>query len=490
MKQLLVMASMVALAACADTSEVNGNGPAAGVSEPEQTVAQSLQRPNIILIVADDLGWGDLGVNGSEIIDTPNIDALAAAGVNFVSGYATAAVCAPSRAGLMTGRHQQSFGYEYNPVARRELGIPLEVETIADRVGALGYSTALVGKWHLGQVLEHHPLNRGFDKFFGFTGGGTGYLNSPEDGEYLTDPVEGSRAGFKPMRLEAGFEKISPKGDLTSLLTEAAIDFIEAEASNSDPFLLVLTHFAPHTPLQATHKQLERYSHLEDKATRIYASMVSAMDDGIGEVMDALDRTGVRGNTLVVFLSDNGCAHYIGPGVCSNGSFYGYKGMYFEGGIRVPMIASFPGFLPSGVVYEAPVMSYDWTVTMLAMAGAKITGQGFDGVDLRGYLAGTSDGIPHTRLQWRTLPNFTIRDGDMKLVMIKRADDGVLQPLLFDLSKDLGETSNLAEIRPGEVARLVGLFETWSAKLPEPVWDSHRINTFSLPDGMRVTVHN
>ena len=490
MNRLLVLASAITLAACGNTGLNTSHSSAPDTAEPANTVLLSAPRPNVIIIMADDLGWGDIGANGSEIITTPHIDSLADEGVNFTSGYVAAAVCAPSRAALMTGRYQQSFGYEFNPRLRRELGIPVDIETIADRMGALGYSSALIGKWHLGQVPEHHPLNRGFDYFYGFTAGGNGYLNSAEDGEYLSDPVEGSAPGFRRMRLEAGFERIEPEGDLTSLLTEAAVEFIEAEAGDPDPFFLVLTHFAPHTPLQATHSQLERYSHIEDQSTRIYSAMVSAMDDGIGAVIDALERTGARENTLIVFMSDNGCAAYIGEGVCSNGPLAGYKASYFEGGIRVPMIASYPGSLPSGVVFDAPVMSFDWTVTALAMAGGDITGQQFDGVDLRPYLAGTAVGVPHTRLHWRTLPNFTIRDGDMKLVMIEQAADKVMKPLLFDLANDPGETRNLAGARPEEVERLAGLFAEWNATIPEPGWESQRTGTFQLPDGVRVNVYN
>jgi arylsulfatase A-like enzyme len=484
MKNLMIVGTVLCTAACADYPL---ESPTPYVPSPS---AGDDNRPNVVLIVADDLGWGDIGVNGSQLIRTPNIDALAAGGVNFTAGYVTAAVCAPSRAALLTGRHQQSFGYEFNPRGRRELGIPVEIDTVADRMRQAGYSTALIGKWHLGRVPEHHPLNRGFDHFYGFTGGGNGYLSNPEDGEYMSDPVQGARPGFMRVDLESGFDPIEVVGDLTSLLTDAAVDYIEGQGADADPFFLVLTHFAPHTPLQATYEQIAPYAHVEDQATRLYAAMVTAMDDGIGEVMDALERTGARENTLVIFTSDNGCANYIGESACSNGPFNGFKGTYFEGGIRVPMIANFPGLLPAGHVYDEPVMSIDWTVTGLAMAGAPVEEQGFDGVDLRPYLLEGVEGRPHETLFWRTLPNFTVRDGEMKLVMIERTETRDLLPMLFDLASDPGETRNLAAERPEEVERLIAEFQAWNESLPEPAWESQRSGSFNLPDGVRVTVYN
>lgn len=479
---------LVLMAGCAGNTPPNSTQSA---DLEVQNPVEEPSRPNIVIIVADDLGFGDIGANGSQIISTPNLDALANGGVNFSSGYVTAAVCAPSRAALMTGRHQQSFGYEYNPRARGEIGIPVELDTMADKIGSEGYTTALIGKWHLGRTPEHHPMARGFDQFFGFTGGGNGFLLSPEDGEHLQDPVPGSRAGFKPIRgIEKNGSDFEPDADLTSMLSREAVKFVEAEAATDSPFFMVLTHLAPHSPLQATHAQLERYAHIEDQPTRIYSAMVSAMDDGIGELIDALERTGQRENTLVVFMSDNGCAHYIGPGACSNAPFGGFKATYFEGGVRVPMIANWPGVLEAGVEYAEPVVSFDWSVTAMAVAGAEVENQGYDGINIMPFITTADIGSPRSQMHWRTLPNFAIRDDNWKLWMVEKTDGSGMTPLLFNLENDPGETVNLAKDNPEQVARLVSAFEDWSATLPEPAFDSERRASFSMPNGMRLNIYN
>jgi len=448
-------------------------------------------RPNIILIVADDLGYGDIGVNGSNIIATPNINALAEGGVNFSSGYVTAAVCAPSRAALMTGRHQQSFAYEYNPRARAEIGIPVELDTVADIVGAEGYTTSLIGKWHLGRTPEHYPTERGFDTFFGFVGGGNGFLRVPEDGLHLQDPVPGSNIGFKGIRgIERNGVPIKPDTDLTTMLSREAVKFVEAEADSDDPFFMILAHFAPHSPLQATHAQIEPYAHIEDPATRIYAAMVSAVDEGVGELVEALVRTGQRENTLIVFMSDNGCASYIGDGACSNAPYAGFKGTHFEGGVRVPMIANWPGVLEPGQTYDQPIVSYDWSVTAMALAGAKTYRQQLDGLNLMPFLTNPDAGSPRSRMHWRTLPNFAIRDGDWKLWMVERSDGTGMEPLLYNLGTDPGETLNLAEVHPEELNRLIAAFEEWSSTMPEPGFYSNRRSSFPMPNGMRLSVYN
>jgi arylsulfatase A-like enzyme len=474
-----------------------GCGPDTAPTTSLETIAENANvvetesRPNIIFIIADDLGFGDIGVNGSETIATPNIDALANSGVNFSTGYVTAAVCSPSRAAIMTGRHQQSFGFEYNPRARKELGIPVELDTLADRIREQGYATALIGKWHLGATPEHHPMERGFDKFFGFTGGGNGYLLNADDGEHLQDPVPGSRLGFKSLQwIERDGEPLDPDADLTTMLSREAVDFVEAEAHTETPFFLVLTHFAPHSPLQATDAQLDPYRHIEDKPKRIYSAMVTALDDGIGDLVEALERTGQRDNTFILFMSDNGCAHYIGPGVCSNAPFQGYKGTYFEGGVRVPMIANWPGVLEGGRSFDEPVVSYDWSVTALSIVGAEVEDQGFDGLNLMPFLTTHGIGSPRSRMHWRTLPNFAIRDGDWKLWMVERTDGSGMQPLLFNLDDDPGETHNLADEHPEELARLIAVFNEWSATLPDPAFESNRKDSFPLPDGMELSVYN
>jgi len=470
--------ALVMAAACSMSAERDSTPAAAPAA-----------RPNVIIILADDLGFGDIGANGGDVVDTPNIDALASAGMRFTSGYVTAAVCAPSRAGLFTGRHQQSFGYEYNPRARREVGVPAEVRMIPDVLRQAGYRTGLIGKWHLGETAENHPLNRGFDEFFGFVAGGNGYLSEVGEGdEWMEDPVPGSRPGFKAMALERGFERLPPQpGYLTDILSREAVAFIEQ--NRDEPFFLALTHFAPHTPLQATGEYLARYAHIEDQATRIYSAMVAALDDSVGAIVETLERHGLTEQTLVIFTSDNGCAAYIGEGRCSNTPFSGFKATYFEGGIRVPMIAAWSGRLPAGAVVDEPVASFDWTVSALAAAGLPWHDAGYDGVDLMPWLTGSAP-APRTGMRWRTSPNYAIRDGDWKLINLERADRGGFRQLLFNLAQDPGETRDLVSAHPEVVARLEALFAAWRNELPEPTHDSQRQGTFVLPDGVEVRLYN
>ena len=488
----LGVASAALLAAMACSSDKTENAAADAdkkVIEVEEAEAGKTSRPNILIVVADDLGYGDIGVNGSGLIRTPNIDQLASEGVRFTSGYVTAAVCAPSRAALMTGQHQQRFGFEFNPRGRADVGIPVDVETIASKLDDEGYHTGLVGKWHLGETIELHPLSRGFDRFYGFVEGGNGYLTSPEEGEWMQDPVPGSAKGFKPIHLQDGFDEIEDiEGDLTSLLNDAAVDFIDN--SGDEPFFLVVTHFAPHSPLQATTEQLEPYANVENKAKRIYAAMVTAMDGSVGEIIDAVERKGVRDNTLIIFMSDNGCAHYIGVGTCSNGDFAGYKGTYFEGGIRVPMIASWPGKLPEGTDYEKPIVSYDWSATALALAGLEPEKEGVDGTDLMPFLSGAGESGPHQRIHWRTQPNITMRDGDWKMVLIERTDGKGMVELLFNIAEDPSEQNDLSAEHPDKLAEMKAAFEEWNATLPAPGYESQRPGSFPLPNGVEVNVYN
>ncbi|MDZ4693348.1 sulfatase-like hydrolase/transferase [Terricaulis sp.] len=430
--------------------------------------------PNIILIIADDLGYGDLAVYGGERIQTPHIDALAADGVRFTNGYVTAAVCAPSRAALLSGRYQQRFGYEFNPVRRdlEGIGIPADVRILPEYLRERGYRTALVGKWHLGRTRETHPMSHGFDEFVGLSPGATGYLVEPGEGdEWLPDPLPGSPEGFWPMRLERGYEREERTGGyLTDILTDEAVGFI---GRNRDrPFFLTLAYNAPHTPLQASAPYVQRYAHIEDPSARLYAAMVSAMDDGVGRVMAALREQGLSERTLVIFISDNGCVAYIGAGVCSNAPLRGSKATYLEGGVRVPMIASWPGHLPRGRVHEEPVVSLDWTATILAAAGAETGGAPLDGVNLLPLIEApqpSSDVIV-----WRTSPNYAVREGDWKLIVAERADGAGMITYLFNLEADPQERVNRAAEHPEIVQQLQRRYEAWSAQMRPPSFDSER----------------
>jgi arylsulfatase A-like enzyme len=463
---------------------------AATPPQPSASDAADARPPNIILIVADDLGYGDIGVNGASLIRTPNIDALAARGVNFTSGYVTAAVCAPSRMAIMTGRHQQRLGYEFNPRRRQDLGIPEGTATIPALLRDRGYRTALIGKWHLGRTPELHPLNRGFDEFFGNTGGSNGSLVTPGPGdEWMSDQVQGTRQGFIPMSLFRGTEPVEVTGGyLPDILTDEAASFIER--NRSQPFFLVLTHNAPHSPLQASAQYLEPYRGVPDQATRIYAAMVAALDASVGRIVETLRRNGLEENTLIVFMSDNGCAAYIGAGACSNGPLQGFKGTYFEGGVRVPMVAYWPNHIEGGRVFEHPVSSMDWSATFLGIGGSDATATPLDGRNLLPFIENPALGAPRSMLVWRTQPNFSIRDGDWKLLSIERSDGAGMVTLLFNLRTDPGETRDVSAEHPEIVARLTGLFQEWQRDVPNPAFESQRTGSFPLPNGVEVNVYN
>lgn len=464
----------------------------AGWAECEGQIAAGTRPPNIVLIFADDLGIGDTSVYGSEVISTPYIDALARGGVRFTQGYVSHPVCSPSRAGLLTGRYQQRHGWEFNPAGRDvQTGLSLDERTFADELKAAGYATGMVGKWHLGHPRPHHPMSRGFDEYFGVLAGGSIYIDSRLPGV----ETAGRRVTVRPERgaVFRGFERVKVDRYLTDVFTDEAVDFIDRH--RDEPFFLYLSHTTPHTPLQATARYLDRYRHIEDQRTRVYAAMVASLDDSVGRVVEKLKAIGQYENTLIVFLSDNGCAGYIG-GACSNAPFAGFKRYHQEGGIRVPFIMSWPGHLPAGIVYENPVISLDLLATFTAAAGGPKTTE--DSVNLLPFLTGEQSGRPHEYLYWRSGPTTAIRDERWKLIRYNRSElqrsdlnaTGRLDPpeggwptdsphgqvaLLYDLREDPGETTNLADQHPEIVGRLTEEHAKWASELQEqPILPAYR----------------
>ncbi len=424
-------------------------------------------RPAVVVILADDLGWADVGVHGCRDIPTPNIDRLAASGVRCESGYSAHPFCSPMRASLLTGRYQHRFGYErniaYDP-HNRHMGLPPGERTIASRLQKAGYATGMVGKWHLGAAQPFHPRRRGFDFFFGFLGGGHDYFEVS-----LARPM--GEGYFTP--LERNGEPAPLDGYLTTALTREAIGFIESQPRGEErrPFFLYVAYNAPHTPMQAPPEILERFASIADRKRRAYAAMVSAMDDGIGEILDCLERLELRRSTLVFFLSDNG-----GPeraNASRNDPLRGQKGDVWEGGIRVPFVASWPGLLPSGEVYREPVISIDIACTALAAAGIDpATDERLEGVDLVPFLSGKRAGPPHDALFWRKENGaaWAVRAGSLKL--LRRGGAEAVE--LYDLSADIGESTDLAAKRPQEVRRLRSLWEEWNGANEPPFFPSFR----------------
>jgi len=268
--------------------------------------SQNAKKPNIIIILADDLGYADVGFNGCKDIPTPNIDRIATNGVKFTSGYVTFSVCGPSRAGLLTGRYPQRFGYERNPQYRPHdpnMGLPKEENTLAESLKQVGYTSGIIGKWHQGADISNHPLNRGFDEFFGHLGGGHRYF--PEEltiqDSYAVENDEGMSYKTWIMR---NHEPVQTKKYLTDEFSDEAVRFVERH--QKEPFFLYLAYNAPHSPLQATEEYLDRFPNIKDEKRKTYAAMVSAVDDGVGKLLDKLESLHLDKNTLVYFLSDNG----------------------------------------------------------------------------------------------------------------------------------------------------------------------------------------
>ncbi len=425
---------------------------------PAPDATATTRRPNVIVILADDLGYADVGFTGCKDIPTPHIDTLAAHGVRCTSGYVSHSFCSPTRAGLMTGRYQQRFGHENNPAWLPEdtkVGLPVNQTTVADVMKSAGYVTGAIGKWHLGAAPCFHPNERGFTEYFGFLGGGHMYLPGSRGGVEYTIPLMRNKTP-----LELG-------GYMTDILSSEAAAFIARH--KADPFYLYLAYNAVHTPLQAPEKYLNRFAGIADEKRRTYAAMTSAMDDGIGRVLAALREHDLERDTLVFFFSDNGGPITVVP--CSNAPLRGGKGQLFEGGIREPFVVQWRGRLPEKAVYDEPVVSLDVFPTAAALAGVKLPdGLKLDGVNILPHLAGEIKTPPHERLFWRMGGgvSWAVREGRYKLLKLNK--NASLQ--LFDLNNDLGETKDLASEKPDVVARLQKAFETWNAELIPPLFES------------------
>ena len=424
------------------------------------------RRPNIVMIVADDMGYGDIGVHGSKDIPTPNIDALARAGIRFTDAYVTGPHCSPTRAALLTGRYQQRFGHEVNMGAGAgpDAGLPISETTMADRLKAAGYRTALFGKWHLGSAGRLHPLSRGFDEFYGFLGGDHSYLES-------------SPTGGNP--LYEGRTPVDTSGYLTDVLTDRAVAFVKREKSR--PFFLYLAYNAVHTPMHATEKYLARFTGISDERRRTYAAMMSALDDGVGRTLAALRAEGLDENTLIFFFSDNGGPTMAGTTIngATNTPLRGSKRQTWEGGIRVPFMIRWKGRLPEGKIDSRPIAQIDVLPTALAAAGVESSAAWkLDGVNLLPYLSGKQQGQPHEALYWRLFAHMAIRKGPWKLVKtmegpLLAADTGnpdLSGAQLFNLQNDISEEHDLAAAHADKVKELADDWLHWSKAMAKPLW--------------------
>jgi arylsulfatase A-like enzyme len=419
-------------------------------------------KPNIVVIVADDLGYADVGFQGCKDIPTPHLDALAKNGVVCTNGYVSHPFCSPTRAGLLSGRYQQRFGHENNPTwlpENKEVGLPLDQPTIADALKKLGYSTGAVGKWHLGAHPSYHPNRRGFDSYFGLLGGGHQYFNH---NTFKTDPMKARQEYLIP--LVRNDKPVEEEAYLTDALGREAAAFVDA--NKSKPFFLYLAFNAPHTPLQAPQKYIDRVKEIKDEKLRTYGAMICGLDDAVGTLAAKLKEHGLTNNTLVFFFSDNGGP--VGVTNCRNTPLRGAKGQVYEGGVRVPFVVSWPAKLKAGQ-YTHPVSSLDIFQTSLA-ASDGTQNPALDGVDLVPHLRGESKATLADRaLFWRTGggQNFAVRAGSLKLVKV-----GKNPAELYDLANDVGESKNLADSKPNELAALQKRLDKWNGELVMPKWSN------------------
>lgn len=452
---------------------------------------------NVILLVADDLGYGELSCQNPQTdVPTPHIDSIAAEGVRFTDGYVTAPFCAASRAGLLTGRYQTRFGFEFNPIGARNedpgTGLPKDEKTLADLLKDQGgYTTALIGKWHLGGTADFHPIRRGFDTFFGFMHEGHYYVSPPWDGvttwlrrKRLPGGGEGRWTSGDGRTIysthlshnEPDYDADNPicragqpvaeSENLTDALTREAMDFVGRNVDR--PFFLYLAYNAVHSPLQGADEYMKKFSHIEDIQRRIFAAMLANLDDGVGRVLAQVKEKGLEQKTLVFFLSDNG-----GPTrelTSSNAPLRDGKGSLYEGGIRVPFLMKWPGTVEGGRVFQKPVLSLDIFATALARAGAVAPeGKETDGVDLLPFLTGRTDEMPHEEIFWRVGKRAALRMGDWKLVRNPgRGQDDSWQ--LYRVSEDIGETSDRAASEPERLREMIARWEARNREMAEPLW--------------------
>ncbi len=474
-------------------------GPAAADAPPAE------RPPNIILIVMDDMGFNDVslynGGAGDGSVMTPHIDALARQGVTFTNGYAANAVCAPSRASIMTGRYATRFGFEFTPFPRvgatifkwmqelnrpalptfidmakakalpdmAELGMPPEEVTIAEVLREAGYYTAHIGKWHLGGTNGMRPEDQGFDDSLYMSGA----LYLPEDHPHVVN-AKRAQDGIDRMvwtfaEYSAQFnggERYQPDGYLTDYYTNEALKMIENNRHR--PFFLYLAHWGIHNPLQATRADYDAFAHIEDHHLRVYAAMIRSVDRSVGRVAHKLDELGLAAHTLILLTSDNGGAGYIQlPDV--NTPYRGWKLTHFEGGIHVPFMLRWPARIQAGSSLDAPVHHIDLFHTFAAAAGGKVpTDRTLDGVDLMPYITGADTALPHDTLFWREGHHQSVWHEGWKLIRAAQPD----KRWLFNLATDPTERVNLAAVAPEKLQELEALLAAHNAQQAEPLWPS------------------
>ena len=502
-REILAYAILKAATARREALEVAPNQEVVWERGPTEAETPADKRPpNIIVILADDLGFNDLTVRGGGVADgavpTPHIDSIAEQGVFFSNGFANNATCAPSRASIMTGRYATRFGFEFTPAPMQfakvihylgpdsiyreeneenypatieEMGIPPEEITIAELLKQKDYHTTMLGKWHLGGTPEMRPEAQGFDEWVGFLPGASMFL--PEDSPDVVnskqdfDPIDKFLWAALPYAVtdEDGRE-FRPDGYMTDYLTDEAVKIIEANKNR--PFFLYLSHGTVHTPLQALKSDYDALPQIEDHTLRVYAAMVRSLDRSVGRVLEALKDNGLEENTIVIFTSDNGGAHYIGlPNI--NKPYRGWKATFFEGGIHAPFFMKWPATISKGSTFDAPITHFDIFSTAAAAAGVPLPDDRvIDGVNLIPYLKGEKEGLPHEALFWKSGHYKVVRAGGWKLQVTERPKID----RLYHVAEDPTEQIDVAAENPEKVAELKALLAEHEKGISEPAWPS------------------
>jgi len=413
-----------------------------GLSVMTATAVSTENKPNIIIILADDLGYGDIGCFGSKRFKTPNIDSLAAKGMKFTDFHSNGAVCSPTRAALLTGRYQQRTGITGVVTARnhRHTGLDLQETTFAEIAKEAGYTTGMFGKWHVGYLPKYNPVHQGFDEFIGYVSGNVDY--------HLHIDQTGIEDWWKEDSLKP------EKGYTTDLIANHGVEFIRR--NKEKPFLLYLAQEAPHYPYQGR-KDPPVYVPNKGKTKRsgsieTYREMIEVMDEGVGRILQAVDDADISTNTFIIFLSDNGPS-----GFGSAGQLRGKKGQIWEGGHRVPAIACWPGRIKAGSVSHLTAMGADLLPTITEMIGASQPKDvKWDGISLLDHLTGEKP-LPPRPLFWGCKNRLAVRKGDYKLITTK----SFRAPTLYNLNKDLGEKHNIAAEHPELTEELLKLLREW-----------------------------
>lgn len=436
------------------------NRPAATA---ESTAADSNEKPNVIIVLLDDLGSMDVGFGGSLDIKTPHIDRIANEGVNCSEAYISAPYSGPSRCGIMSGRYQQRFGAEGNlgdDSVVKQLGVPLTETLMSNVMQEQGYATCAIGKWHLGDHESRLPHNRGFDYFYGFSGGGHSFWGAPiknSDYKYV------QRNGELVLPTKTTY--------LTDEFSREAVEFIDKTSKTDNPFYIYLAYNAPHAPLQAPQRYLDRTKHIHNAQRSVYAAMVLAVDDGIGQIWEALERNNQLDNTMIIFLSDNGGTG--DPGRAMNYPRRAFKGNMFDGGIRTPFAIYWKGRLQAGTTYDKTISSLDIFPTVVTAAGFDPANNKnpLDGVDLVPYLTGKKSSNPHKSLCWRVCGGmeYAIRMGDYKLVKTYYQDDY----MLFNLKEDPIEMTDIAACNGELVKKMAAEYMKWNSEMLTPSWEDN-----------------